>query len=61
MLDTNQAKAVGLKYARSLQTLLKTAIMFSPGHAAVNQPLSPTHPKLNPDHRELNLYEENCD
>jgi HEAT repeat protein len=47
MLDTNQAKAVGLKYARSLQTLLKTAIMFSPGHAAVNQPLQHSFDQLN--------------
>lgn len=47
MQDTNQTKAVGLKYARSLQTLLKTAIMFSPGHAAVNQPLQHSFDLLN--------------
>jgi HEAT repeat protein len=47
MLDTNQTKAVGLRYARSLQTLLKTAIMFSPGHAAVNQPLQHSFDQLN--------------
>ncbi len=47
MQETNQAKAVGLKYARSLQTLLKTAIMFSPGHAAVNQPLQHSFDILN--------------
>lgn len=47
MQDTNQTKAVGLKYARSLQTLLKTAIMFSPGHAAVNQPLQHSFDQLN--------------
>src|SRR5512146_524221 len=47
MQDTNQTKAVGLRYARSLQTLLKTAIMFSPGHAAVNQPLQHSFDLLN--------------
>ncbi len=47
MQDANQTKAVGLKYARSLQTLLKTAIMFSPGHAAVNQPLQHSFDILN--------------
>jgi HEAT repeat protein len=47
MQDANQTKAAGLKYARSLQTLLKTAIMFSPGHAAVNQPLQHSFDLLN--------------
>src|SRR5512146_897457 len=47
MQDTNQTKAVGLKYGRSLQTLLKTAIMFSPSHAAVNQPLQHSFDLLN--------------
>jgi HEAT repeat protein len=47
MADTSQTKAVGLRYARSLQTLLKTAIMFSSSHSSINQPLQYSFNQLN--------------
>ena len=47
MLDKDQLKQGGLRYARSFQTLLKTAIMFSPGHAALNHPLQHSFDLLN--------------
>ena len=47
MLEKDQLKQGGLRYAKSLQTLLKTAIMFSPGHAALNHPLQNSFDLLN--------------
>ena len=47
MADTSQTKVVGLRYARSLQTLLKTAIMFSSSHSSINQPLQYSFNQLN--------------
>ena len=56
MPDNNQVKQIGLKYARSLQTLLKTAIMFSPGHAGVNQPLQHSFDQLNEIVKQLGQF-----
>ncbi|MGE5110844.1 MAG: HEAT repeat domain-containing protein [Acidobacteriaceae bacterium] len=56
MPDTGQTKQIGLKYARSLQTLLKTAIMFSPGHAGVNQPLQHSFDQLNEIVKQLGQF-----
>lgn len=47
MADTSQTKVVGLRYARSLQTLLKTAIMFSSSHSSINHPLQYSFNQLN--------------
>src|SRR6185369_10297736 len=56
MLDKNQVKQLGLRYARSLQTLLKTAIMFSPSHAAVNTPLQHSYDQLNEIVKQLRQF-----
>lgn len=56
MLDKNQVKQMGLRYARSLQTLLKTAIMFSPSHTAVNQPLQHSFDQLNEIVKQLRQF-----
>jgi hypothetical protein len=56
MLDKNQVKQIGLRYARSLQTLLKTAIMFSPSHAAVNSPLQLSFDQLNDIVKQLRQF-----
>jgi HEAT repeat protein len=47
MLDRNQLKAVGIRYARSLQMLFKTATMFSASHSAINAPLQHSFDLLN--------------
>ena len=56
MLDKNQVKQIGLRYARSLQTLLKTAIMFSPSHTAVNAPLQLSFDQLNDIVKQLRQF-----
>ncbi len=47
MLDRNQMKAVGIRYARSLQMLFKTATMFSATHSAITAPLQHSFDLLN--------------
>ena len=47
MLDRNQMKAVGIRYARSLQMLFKTATMFSASHASITAPLQHSFDLLN--------------
>lgn len=47
MLDRNQLKNAGLRYARSLQLLFKTASVFSGTHTAINVPLQNSFDQLN--------------
>lgn len=46
-LDRTQLKAQGLKYAKSLQMLMKTVIMFSADHKGANQPIANSYQMLN--------------
>jgi HEAT repeat protein len=46
-LDRNQLKAQGLKYAKSLQMLMKTVIMFSADHKGATQPIANSYQMLN--------------
>lgn len=47
MLDRNQLKNTGARYARSLQLLFKTASVFSGTHSAINVPLQNSFDQLN--------------
>ena len=47
MIDRNQLKTVGSRYARSLQLLFKTASVFSGTHSAINIPLQNSFDQLN--------------
>jgi HEAT repeat protein len=46
-LDRNQLKAQGLKYAKSLQMVMKTVIMFSAEHKGAAQPIETSYHMLN--------------
>src|SRR3954469_13931711 len=46
-LDRNQLKTQGLRYAKSLQMLMKTVIMFSADHKGANQPIANSYQMLN--------------
>lgn len=47
MVDRNQLKTVGIRYARSLQMLFKTAAMFASNHSALTVPLQHSFDLLN--------------
>ncbi len=47
MLDKNQIKSAGIRYARSLQVLFKTVSMFSADHSAASGPLQNSFDQLN--------------
>ncbi len=47
MLDRNQLKAQGIRYARSLQMLFKTIAVFSADHRAAAQPFQQSFDVLN--------------
>ena len=46
-LDRNQLKTQGLRYAKSLQMLMKTVIMFSAEHKGATQPVANSYQMLN--------------
>jgi len=46
-LDRNQLKTQGLRYAKSLQMLMKTVIMFSADHKGAAQPIETSYQMLN--------------
>ncbi|HXZ29149.1 MAG TPA: hypothetical protein VEG08_14240, partial [Terriglobales bacterium] len=47
MIDRNQVKNLGIRYARSLQMVFKTVAMFSADHSAATQPLRTSFDMLN--------------
>src|SRR3954462_10627526 len=46
-LDRNQLKMQGLRYAKSLQMVMKTVIMFSADHKGATQPIETSYQMLN--------------
>ena len=46
-LDRNQLKTQGLRYAKSLQMLMKTVIMFSADHKGATEPIANSYQMLN--------------
>src|SRR4051812_1656999 len=46
-LDRNQLKMQGLRYAKSLQMVMKTVIMFSSDHKGAAQPIDTSYQMLN--------------
>ncbi|MGH9571735.1 MAG: hypothetical protein ACRD4F_18995, partial [Candidatus Angelobacter sp.] len=55
MLDRKLLKLQGLRYARSLQTLVKTVNMFSVDHRSVNSLLHRSYEQLNPLLKQIRL------
>src|SRR4051795_4996572 len=45
--DRNQLKIQGLRYAKSLQMVMKTVIMFSADHKGASQPIDSSYHMLN--------------